>query len=67
MTSESCQRLIEKTIKQGAQTHVANQVEGIYVLRKKSTTLATMSKSYSATPASHLDGLYTGYTRYGLS
>ena len=67
LTSASCQSLIKKAIKHGAQTHMADQIGGIYVLRKTSTTLATMSKSYSATPASHLDGLYTGYTRYGLS
>ena len=67
MTSGSCQTLIEKAIEQGTQTHVANQVGGIYVLRKKSTTLATMSKFYSATSASQLDGLYKGYTRHGLS
>ena len=67
MTSGSCQTLIEKAIEQGTQTHVANQVGGIYVLRKKSTTLATMSKFYSATSASQLDGLYIGYTRHGLS
>ena len=67
MTSGSSQTLIEKAIKQGAQTHVANQVGGIYVLRKNSTTLATMSKLHSATSASQLDGLYIGYTRHGLS
>ena len=67
MTSESCQALIEKAIKKGAQTHVADQVGGIYVLRKEPTTLATMPKSPSATSASHLDGLYTGYTRHGLN
>ena len=67
MTSESCRALIEKAIKKGAQTHVADQVGGIYVLRKEPTTLATMPKSPSATSASHLDGLYTGYTRHGLN
>ena len=67
MTSESCQPLIEKAIKQGAQTHVADQVGGICVLRNLPTTLATMSKSHPAAPTSHLDSLYTGYTRYGLS
>ena len=67
MTSESCQPLIEKAIKQGAQTHVADQVGGICVLRNLPTTLATMSKSHPAAPTSHLDSLYTGYTRHGLS
>ena len=67
MTSESCQPLIEKAIKQGAQTHVADQVGGICVLRNLPTALATMSKSHPAAPTSHLDSLYTGYTRYGLS
>ena len=64
MTSESCQPLIEKAIKQGAQTHVADQVGGIYVLRNPSTTLATMSKSHPVATASHLDA---GYMRHGLS
>ena len=50
LTSASCQSLIKKAIKHGAQTHMADQIGGIYVLRKTSTTLATMSKSYSATP-----------------
>ena len=43
MTSESCQPLVERAIKQGAQTHVADQVGGTYVLRNPPTTLATMS------------------------
>ena len=44
LTSASCQSLIKKAIKHGAQTHMADQIGGIYVLRKTSTTLATMSK-----------------------
>ena len=67
MTSELCQPLVERAIKQGAQTYVADQVGGIYALRNPPTTLATMSKSHPAAPALHLDGLYTGYTRRGLS
>ena len=62
MTSASYQSLIKKALRHGAQTHVADQYiyEGIYVLRKTSTTLATMSKSDSATSASHLDGCIRG-------
>ena len=67
MTSESCQSLIQEAIQQGAQTHVADQIGGIYVLRNLTTTLATMSSSYQVAPSSHLDGLYTGYMRHGLS
>ena len=43
MTSESCQSLIPEAIQQGSQTHVADQIGGIYVLRNLTTTLATMS------------------------
>ena len=83
MTSESCQSLIEQAIRQGSQTHVADQVGGIYVLRNAPTNLATMSTSHQEAPPSHLnistsmknismksselDNLYTGYTRHGLS
>ena len=43
MTSESCQSLIKEATQQGSQTHVADQIGGIYVLRNLTTTLATMS------------------------
>ena len=65
MTSESCQVLIEKAIQQGALTHVADQVKGIYILFQKSTNITTLSKNKS--PASALDDLFTGYTRHGLN
>ena len=67
MTSESCQSLIQEAIRQGSQTHIADQVGGIYVLRNAPTTLATFSTSHVIAHSSHLDGLYTGYTRHGLS
>lgn len=35
ITSASCRSLIAKAIRQGSQTHVADQVDGIYVLRQK--------------------------------
>ena len=51
------------------QTHVADQVDGIYVLRPASMiTIAhaqSISTAHPATPAD-TDGLYTGYTRSGL-
>ena len=67
MTSESCQSLIKQAIQQGSQTHIADQVGGIYMLRNASTTLASLSSSHVIAHSSHLDGLYTGYTRHGLS
>ena len=67
MTSESCKSLIQEAIKQGSQTHIADQIGGIYVLRNITTTLATMSSSHVVAHSSHLDGLYTRYTRHGLS
>ena len=67
MTSESCQSIIEKAIMQGSQTHIADQVGGIYVLRKTLTHVATLSSSTTLTSADHLDGLYAGYSRSGLN
>ena len=64
MTSETCQSLIQEAIKQESQTHIYG---GIYVLRNAPTTLATSSTSHVTEHSSHLDGLYTGYTRHGLS
>ena len=67
MTSASCQSLIEQAIRQGSQTHVADQIGGIYVLRDATTSLASLSSSRVVAQSSHLDGLYTGYTRHGLN
>ena len=53
MTSESCQSLIQEAIRQGSQTHVADQIGGIYVLRNAPTTLAKMSTSHQEVPSSH--------------
>ena len=61
MTSESCQSLIEKAISQGSQTHAADQLGGIYILRPQSKNIATISHHASNDHA--LDDLYTGYTR----
>ena len=58
MTSESCQSLIEQAIQQGSQTHIADQIGGIYVLRNASTTLASLSSSRVIAHSSHLDGLW---------
>ena len=55
MTSESCQSLIQEGIKQGSQTHIADQVGGIYVLRNAPTTLATLATSHVIAHSSHLD------------
>ena len=67
MTSQSCQSIIQEAIYQGSQTHVADQIGGIYVQRNLTTTLATMPSSHEVAHSSPLDGLYTGYTRHGLS
>ena len=65
MTSDSCQSLIEKAIQQGNQTHAADQVGGIYILRAQSKNIATVS--HHASNDHGLDNLYTGYTRQGLN
>ena len=73
MTSESCQSHIERAIRQGNQTHAADQIGGIYILRQQSyniaslsTTVPTQFKNISM-QRSQLDDLYTGYTQYGLN
>ena len=65
MTSDSCQSLIEKAISQGSQTHAADQVGGIYILRPQSKNIATVS--HYASNDHGLDDLYAGYTRQGLN
>ena len=73
MTSESCQSIIEKAIRQGSQTHIADQVAGIYILRQTSTKIASLSMDISTSMKniwmknSELDDLYTGYTQHGLN
>ena len=73
MTSESCQSHIERAIKQGNQTHAADQIGGIYILRQQSSTIASLSTTIpttfknSAMQRSQLDDLYTGYTQHGLN
>ena len=65
MTSDSCQSLIEKAISQGSQTHAADQVGGIYILRPQSKNIATVS--HHASYDHDLDDLYKGYTQQGLN
>lgn len=73
MTSESCQSHIERAIKQGNQTHAADQIGGIYILRQQSSHIASLSTTIpttfknSAMQRSQLDDLYTGYTQHGLN
>ena len=43
LKSESCQELLQQAIHQGTQTHVADQVDGIYVLRPASMTTVGQS------------------------
>ena len=68
LKSESCQELLQQAIQQGSQTHVADQVNGIYVLRPASMTAMAHVHSLSTAHASQEDtsGLYAGYTRPGL-
>ena len=53
--SESCQELLQQAIQQGTQTHVADQVDGIYVLRPASMT--TMAHVHSFSTAHDVYGL----------
>ena len=73
MTSESCQSHIERAIRHGQQTHAADQIGGIYILRQQSSNIASLSTTVPTKfekielQRSQLDNLYTGYTQYGLN
>ena len=47
LKSESCQELLQQAIHQGTQTHVADQVDSIYVLRPASMTTMAHVHSFS--------------------
>ena len=47
LESDSCQELLQQAIHQGSQTHVADQVDGIYVLRLDSMTTMAHVHSFS--------------------
>ena len=68
LKSAFCQELLQQAIHQGTQTHVADQVDGIYVLRLDSMTTMAHVYSFSTAHADQEDtsGLYAGYTRPGL-
>ena len=68
LKSESCQELLQQAIQQGTQTHVADQVDGIYILLSASMTTMAHVHSFSTAHADEEDisGLYAGYTRPGL-
>ena len=68
LKSEFCQELLQQAIHQGTLTHVADQVDGIYVLRPASMTTMAHVHSFSTTHANQEDtsGLHAGYTRPGL-
>ena len=68
LKSESCQELLQQAIHQGIQTHEADQVDVIYVLRPASMTTIAHVHSFSMAHANQEDtsGLYAGYTRPGL-
>ena len=51
LKSESCQELLQQAIDQGTQTHVADQVDGIYVLRPASMTTMAHVRSFSTAHA----------------
>ena len=68
LKSESCQELLQQAIHQGTQTHVADQVDGIYILRPASMTTMAHAHLFSTAHANQEDTsrLYAGYTRPGL-
>ena len=68
LQSEYCQELLQQAIHRGTQTHVADQVDGIYVLRPATMTTMAYVRSFSTAHADQEDtsGLYTGYIRPGL-
>ena len=68
LKSESCQELLQQAIHQGTQTHVADQEDGIYVLRPASMTTMAHVRSFrtSQDDQDNTSGLYAGYTRPGL-
>ena len=68
LKSESCQELLQQAIHQGTQTHVTDQVDGIYVLRPASMTTIAHVRSFSTSQDDQdaTSGLYAGYTRPGL-
>ena len=68
LESDSCQELLQQAIHQGSQTHVADQVDGIYALLPASMITMAHVHSFSTAHANQEDtsGLYTGYTRSGL-
>ena len=69
LESNSCQEILSHAIHQGSQTHVADQVDGIYVLRPAGMTsmahVHSVSKAQNANPE-EISGLYAEYTRSGL-
>ena len=68
LKSESCQELLQQAIHQGTQTHVADQVDSIYVLCPANMTTMPHVHSFSTAHVDQEDtsGLYAGYTRPGL-
>ena len=73
LTAESCQGLIQRALNDGHQTHAADQIDGIYVLRNhQETSMKLISASsnnavFATSSDDHNDGLYAGYTVPGLS
>ena len=73
LTAESCQGLIQRALNDGHQTHAADQIDGIYVLRNhQETSMKLISASsnnaiFATSSDDHSDGLYAGYTTPGLS
>ena len=73
LTAESCQGLIQRALNDGHQTHAADQIDGIYVLRNhQETSMKLISASsnnavFATSSDDHNDGLYAGYTVPGLN
>ena len=68
LKSEYCQELLQQAIHQATQTHVADQVDGIYILHPASMTTMAHVRSFSTAHADQEEtsGLYAGYTRPSL-
>ena len=70
LTAESCQGLIQRDLNDGHQTHAADKIDGIYILRNhQETSMKSISASTKNAISSddHSDGLDAGYTVLGLS
>ena len=72
-TAESCQGLLQQVLNTGHQTHAADQIDGIYIMRQnEQESMKYFRQPHSdtrvpITEQEFTDGLYTGYTKPGLN